>query len=196
MNYEHLFVKGKKNMKTKKIFLASLLLIALVFGFGITPGQSVPLLSISSNIDWWPLPPYNTLWPLWSPLQSPPNILGIPQPLVSSLTPDTILPVQPALTWDPNLDYPWLLYNTPSGMVYYDPIFGIDLWPPDYLVSPWGLPLPINLALIPGWSTLAPTSAAWLTTNIPIANNAYYSSYSQYAPLLDPGTLLGLTLLP
>ena len=159
---------------------------------------SLSLLRVSyvqAQIDWWPLPPYNTLWPLWSPTLSPPNALGVPQPIVSSLTPDTVLPVQPGLTWDPRLKYPWLLYNTPSGMVYYDPIFGIDLWPPDYFLGPLGNPIPIDLSLIKGWSVLAPTSTAWLTANVPVANAAYYTSYPQYAPLLDPSGVLGLTAL-
>jgi len=69
---------------------------------------------------------------------------------------------KPGLTWDPNLDYPWLLYNTPLGMTYYDPLFGINLWPPAYLLDPFGGPLPIDLSLIKGWSLLKPTSTAWL----------------------------------
>ncbi|MGA1871285.1 MAG: hypothetical protein ACMUJM_22375 [bacterium] len=61
-----------------------------------------------------------------------------------------------------------------------------------FLLTIFGTPLPINLSLIPGWSILAPTSTAWLQTNVPIGNNAYYSSYPIYAPLLTPATVLGL----
>jgi len=81
-------------------------------------------------------------------------------------------------------------------MAYYDPIFGIDLWPPKYLLSPLGFPLPIDLSLINAWSTLAPTKTSWLTATIPVANNAYYSSYPQFAPLLSAGSIVGLTLAP
>lgn len=175
-------------MNTKKFLSLSIIILMIIFLVKIPSGET-------KQLNWWPLPPYNTLWPLWSTFLSPPNILGIPQPVVSRLTPNTVLPVQPGLTWDPNLDYPWLLYNTPVGMAYYDPIFGIDLWPPKYLVNPLGVPLPIDLSLITGWSTLTPTSNTWLTETIPVANSAYYTSYPQYAPLLTPAALLGITAL-
>lgn len=176
-------------MNKRKILSMSIIILFIIFMIKIPSGNA-------AGIDWWPLPPYNTLWPLWSPLLSPPNALGIPVPIVNSLAANTVLPVQPGLTWDPNLDYPWLLYNTPLGMAYYDPLFGIDLWPPKYLLSPLGFPLPINLSLITGWSTLAPTKTSWLTATIPVANNAYYSSYPQFAPLLSAGSIVGLTLAP
>ncbi|MGA1825455.1 MAG: hypothetical protein ACMUIP_12420 [bacterium] len=132
---------------------------------------------------WAALPPYNTLWPLWSPILSPANPLtGVPTPIVRSLTPSTVLPIQPGLTLDPRKDYPYLLYNTLLGMAYFDPLYGVNLWPPNDLVDPiLGTPLPINLSLIKGWSTLAPTSTTWLTTYVPIGNNAYYNSYSAFA---------------
>jgi hypothetical protein len=90
--------------------------------------------------------------------------------------------VQPGLTWDAlNKDYPYLLYNTLLGMSYYDPFAGVNLWPPPNLVDPLlGLPLPINLSLVAGWSTLAPTSTGWLAFNVPVANSAYYNTYPGY----------------
>ena len=132
---------------------------------------------------WAPLPPYNTLWPLWSPILSPPNPLtGVPTPILSSLTGNTVLPLQPGLTLDPRNDYPYLLYNTLLGMAYFDPLYGVNLWPPRNLLDPiLGTPLPINLGLIKGWSTLAPTSTSWLTSYVPVGNNAYYNSYAAYA---------------
>ncbi|MGA1869609.1 MAG: hypothetical protein ACMUJM_13815 [bacterium] len=132
---------------------------------------------------WAALPPYNTLWPLWSPILSPANPLtGVPTPIVNSLTASTVLPLQPGLTLDPRNDYPYLLYNTLLGMAYFDPLYGVNLWPPSNLLDPvLGTPLPIDLSLIKGWSTLAPTSTTWLTTYVPIGNNAYYNSYSAYA---------------
>jgi len=101
---------------------------------------------------WQALPPYNTLWPLWSPPLSPINPLsGLPTPIVSNLRPSTVLPVQPGLTWDPNMEYPWLLYA------------------------------PIDLALINGWSGLSPTSTEWILGTLPVANNAFINSYPAYA---------------
>jgi hypothetical protein len=143
---------------------------------------------------WTSLAPYNTLWPLWSPPLSPTNPLtGLPTPIVSNLNPSTVLPVQPGLTWDPRQDYPWLLYNTPLGMAYYDPLYGVNTWPPDYLQDPLtGLPAPINLSLIKGWSLLLPTSTAWLSNNVPVANNAFINAYPAYAvayEILQGGTL-------
>ena len=135
---------------------------------------------------------YNTLWPLWSPVLSPINAIGIPIPIVSKLTPETVLPVQPGLTWDPKLKYPWLLYNTPSGLAYYDPFFGIDLWPPDYL-NILGMANPIQLTS--NWSTLAPTDTSWLSAVVPVANNTYYASYPQFAPLATPADFLGIPVL-
>ncbi len=176
-----------KNKSSKKLIVFGFIFFLCICFINIS--------SVQAQIDWWPLPPYNTLWPLWSPTLSPPNILGVPQPIVGSLTPDTVLPVEPGLTWDPRIDYPWLLYNTPSGMVYYDPIFGIDLWPPKYFLDALGSPIPIDLALIKGWSTLAPTKTSWLSATIPVANAAYYTSYPIFAPLLSTAGVLGLPAL-
>ena len=175
-------------MSVKKLISLSVIILMISILVNIPLGRA--------QINWWPLPPYNTLWPLWSPVLSPLDSLGVPQPLVTSLTPNTVLPVQPGLTWDPNLDYPWLLYNTPAGMVYYDPLFGIDLWPPAYLLDPFGAPLPIDLSLIKDWSLLKPTSTSWLSATVPIAGNAYYASYPQFAPLLSTGSIAGLFLVP
>ena len=170
---------------SRKKFLPFIIIIifTIIFLLGVPTGHAQ---------DWWPLPPYNTLWPLWSPALSPPNAAGIPIPIVNRLTPETVLPVQPGLTWDPDLKYPWLLYNTPAGLAFYDPFFGIDLWPPDYLTV-LGVPLPIRLTT--GWSTLAPTSTAWLSEFVPVANNAYYTTFPIYAPLATPASILGIPAL-
>ncbi|MEW6379653.1 MAG: hypothetical protein AB1611_08585 [bacterium] len=131
--------------------------------------------------NWAALPPYNTLWPLWSPALSPTNAsTGLPTPLVTSLTPATVLPAQPGLTWDPFRREPWLLYNTPLGMAYYDPLTGIDLWPPGILINQI-TGLPITLTLPANYSALPPTLVSWLAANVPAANWSYLVAYPTYA---------------
>ncbi|MGA1869327.1 MAG: hypothetical protein ACMUJM_12375 [bacterium] len=133
--------------------------------------------------NWIEMPPYNTLWPLWSPALSPLNdVTGLPTPIVSSLAPDTELPVMPGLTWDPALPYPWLLYNTVTGLAYFDPLAGINLWPAPSLLDDAGLAAPIPLPV--GYADLPPTDAAWLSTNVHIANNSYLLAYSSFLPTL------------
>lgn len=138
---------------------------------------------------WVELPPYNTLWPLWSPALSPINeISGLPTPIVNSLAPSTVLPVVPGLTWDPSFPYPWLLYNTAaSGLAYYDPFTGINLWPAPYLQNDAGLPQPI--ALPDNYASLSPIdygAVSWLVSNLAIANNAFsLSPLGLWAPKPD-----------
>jgi len=188
----------KKSVHSKRTLVSTITLM-IIFLAIVSLGQlavvSTSHAAAATTPTWWPLPPYNTLWPLWSPTLSPPNALGVPTPIVTSLTNKTVLPVQPGLTWDPiNRKYPWLLYNTPSGMVYYDPLFGINLWPPSYLKNILGAPLPLNLSTIL-WSTLLPTSTTWLQANVPVANSTYYTTYPQFAPLLTTSAIAGLTLI-
>jgi len=134
-------------------------------------------LAIAQN--WEALPPYNTLWPLWSPALSPINAAtGLPTPLVSSLAPDTMLPVMPGLTWDPAMAYPWLLYNSPIGMVSFDPLLGIDTWPPKYLTQ-GKTPAPITLPF--GYDALPPTPSSILKTLVPPANLAYLAALPSLA---------------
>lgn len=132
---------------------------------------------------WTALPPYNTLWPLWSPLLSPINsATGLAAPIVNSLGSSMVLPVQPGITWNPALAYPWLLYNTPLGMVYFDAMYGMNTWPPISLIDTMtGLPTPITLPA--DFSSLPPTSSLWLSTNVPIGNSLYQTSYPYYAYL-------------
>ena len=137
--------------------------------------------SVVEADTWTPLPPYNVLWPLWSPALSPVNpITGLATPLISTLDSSTVLPAQPGLVWNPAISYPYLLFNVPGGLAYYDPIFGIDQWPPEYMTNPLtGVPLPIDLPV--GWNFLPPTDPLWLETNVPLANLAYIAAYQNYA---------------
>lgn len=96
----------------------------------------------------------------------------IPTPLVESLGNDVILPVEPILVWNPNLDYPWFLFNSSIGLMYYDPESGIHNWPPNELLDPvFGTPRPIELPK--AWSLLAPTPATYLQTHLSLAQLSY-----------------------
>ncbi|MGA1826018.1 MAG: hypothetical protein ACMUIP_15290 [bacterium] len=158
----------------KKInFLAGLFFFVLLLLLVTAP--------VTQAQNWIELPPYNTLWPLWSPALSPINaVTGLPTPIVSSLSPDTTLPVMPALTWDPSIPYPWLLYNTLQGMAYFDPLAGINLWPAPSLLDSSGAASP--LALPADYANLPPTDATWLANNVSVANNSFLLSYPSFLP--------------
>ncbi|MGA1844898.1 MAG: hypothetical protein ACMUIS_10095 [bacterium] len=111
---------------------------------------------------------------------------GIPTPIVTSLTPKTILPVQPALTWDPSIGYPWLLYNGTFGLAYWDQILGFHPWPPEHLFNPV-TNQPIPLALSGNWQFLDPTPFLWGLRWVPFANAAYINYPFAVSPI---GTLL------
>ena len=132
--------------------------------------------------NWQPLPPYNLLWPLWSPVLSPANpVTGIPTPILSSLTSQTYLPLEPVLLWDPVLrGYPYILYNIPQplggGMVFFDQYFGLNPWPPPYLIDPiTGLPNPISLPV--GFGALSPTPLDPFQDFVTLANLYFLAQY-------------------
>ncbi len=153
---------AKKNLTYTLFVLISLVALSLVYS------------PISQAQNWAAMPPYNTLWPLWAPNLSPINsVTGLPTPIVNELIPSTVLPIQPGLTWDPSAANPWLLYNSPLGMTYYDPIGGVNLWPPSYLQDTSGSPLPLNLPIDYGY--LPPTPNSWLSANIPLGNTAAFN---------------------
>lgn len=98
----------------------------IILGIIVLVAFSLISSSAAHGQYWEAMPPYNTLWPLWSPALSPVNATtGLPTPIVTSLSQSTIIPVQPGLTWNPYLPNPWLLYNTPLGLAYYDPLIGV-----------------------------------------------------------------------
>ena len=175
------YMKPKNNLFTLLFF--SILLITVL---GI-----IHLAPITTEAQYWAsLKPYNTLWPLWSPALSPADpITGKPVPIVTNLTSTPVLPVQPGLTWDPAWPNPWLLYNTPQGLLFYDPLYGINKWPPNYLIDPTsGAPIPI--ALPAGFPILAPTDVSWLQNTLSTANTTYQLSFTQFAP--TPATSINL----
>jgi len=166
--------KKKKGLKN---VLSVFLIVCALFGFSSTVGAQVP----TTSANWAAMPPYNTLWPLWSSALSPVNpATGLPTPIVTNLSPSTVLPVQPGLTWHPSLGHPWMLYNTPLGLAYYDPYQGIHLWPPSILEnSITGLPITITLPA--GYQYLPPTPAWWLLANVPAANWEYITVYPSFS---------------
>jgi len=151
--------------------------------------------TVDAQFDSWAaMPPYNTLWPLWSSVLSPVDALsGLPTPLITSLVPETVLPIQPGLTWDPAMRYPWMLYNTPLGMAYYDTFTGVNLWPPPSLTNIiTGLPIELSLPL--GYATLPgpPFFLTFLQSDVPAANSSYQTYYNSnfftIAPPVLPAT--------
>jgi hypothetical protein len=168
----------KRIIKTV-IFLSILLVVLCFMGNRVADAQT-----------WQALPPYNFLWPLWSPALSPLNSLGVPTPLVSDLFPSTTLPLQPGLAWNPAISYPYFLYNSPIGMQYYDIIYGMNPWPPSYAAGPIPLGLPVGFNLLPA------TDPLWIQANLPTANLSYLAEYPNLAlaayNLVLPPNLTGL----
>lgn len=181
---------ANRNMLNKKFFKVLLtsfsLLMLLCFTF----------VWVSHAQDYWTaIPPYNTLWPLWSPALSPIDATsGLPVPLVTSLAASTVLPVQPGLTWDPSVDYPWLLYNTPVGMAYFDPYYGVNFWPPSNFLDSAGAALPIALPDL--YNTLAPTDPLWLQQNVFFANSYFLKAYPSFLATANPDLFATATPYP
>jgi len=152
---------------------------------------------------WAALPPYNILWPLWSPPLSPVDpITGLKTPVVSEFSKNTVLPVQPAIVWDPVLNAKgpvWFAYNVPpafgGGITFFEDIYGFKPWPPPYLTDPaTSAPIPITLPL--GYSTLLPTALKHDAPVIDLANLTYSFLYgltpTQFQSLLTPAQLWGI----
>lgn len=144
---------------------------------------------------WEALPPYNILWPLWSPVLSPLNPMAEPVPLLASLDQTTALPLQPVLAWDPAQQYPWLLYNTPNilggTLIYFDPFYGLNVFPPPYLIDDIGLPAPITLPV--GFAALPPTGLNEFAPYVSIANYIFSDIYNVgFLTLLTASDIWGL----
>lgn len=162
-------------MSTHKSLKSVVFLCALILILFLMVGQ------LAMAQTWQALPPYNFLWPLWSPALSPVDpVTGLKNPIVSALYPSTVLPLQPGLAWYPIFDYPYFLYNSPVGLQYYDLVYGINPWPPSYVLDPVaGAPIAITPPV--GYSFLPVTDPAWIQTNVPIANLAYLAEYPNLA---------------
>jgi hypothetical protein len=185
-------------LREKRILKIGILAVAFLIAVALI---GVPLAQAQY---WSAIPPYNLLWPLWSPVFSPLDPLDLATPLLTELTGNTILPVQPILAWDPAQLFPWLLYNIPSvlggGITYFDPYYGLNPWPPSYLIDPLtGLPasitLPVNFGLLP------PTELSDFGPFVTQGNLSYISTYPTgtfglpLAGLLTPAQIWGLPIL-
>ncbi len=162
---------------------------------------------------WQALPPYNVLWPLWSPILSPADpVTGVPTPLITELRKDTVLPVQPALVWNPDLPYFYLLYNYTNyygtTVKYWDPTeypaIGVyngaiwQDWPPKSLlqiINPFintYVSIPAALSLPVGYENLITIDPyLWLNWFVPFANVAWEDWFA-----IDPDLLTAADLLP
>jgi hypothetical protein len=167
----------------------------LIFALGLL------ITSMAQAQNWELMPPYNVLWPLWSPALSPKSpTTGLPTPLVTSLTKNTILPVQPAIAWDPTTSF-WALYNTPplfgSGLLFFDRVYGLNPWPPANLQNPTtGAPIPITYTVTWGLLPVPPVTGGDNAYFIPLANATYALTYglttAQYLSLLTSAQIWGL----
>jgi len=161
-------MKGFNALLKSAILCVLLLVLVLSFSF-LVCAQT-----------WQALPPYNFLWPLWSPALSPVDpATGLKAPIISELYNSTVLPLQPGLVWNPIFDNPYFLYNSPVGLQYYDIIYGMNPWPPAYSLDLKGAPIPLNLPV--GYQYLPPTNSVWIQDNLPIANQSYLAQYPTWA---------------
>jgi hypothetical protein len=194
-----LFKKGENMMLYKK----RMIWLGIVFFFFLTAVflTAVPALQAQ---NWTALPPYNLLWPLWSPVLSPIDATtGVATPLLTSLSAASILPVEPVLAWNKWLEYPWLFYNTPvaagGGLSIYDALWGFNPFPPPGLLTPLGAPLPTPLP--PGFGALEITDPDEWSFLVNAGNLAYGAAFPAtgipLASLLTAADIWGplLTLL-
>jgi hypothetical protein len=108
----------------------------------------------------------------------------------------------PALVWD-NVAFPkgpvWLMYNVPpdfgGGMLYWTSLYGLNPFPPSYLQTPSGYPIPNALA--PGYTALKITKSKHFASWIAVANLLYALQYTggNTAGLIGAADIWGLPLL-
>ena len=163
--------------------------------------SGVFIYSIPQAQNWASLPPYNIMWPLWSPplvtdFNWDPLVLLGTTPIITELSRTTVLPVQPALAWNIGLDHPWAMYNIPltfgGGLAFFDQTYGFNTFPPPSLLDPvTSLPAPVTLPL--GWSLYLPTKLKGFEYFIPLANAVYSTRYGvPISSLLTSADIWGL----
>jgi hypothetical protein len=72
-------------------------------------------------------------------------------------------------------------------MAYYDPIGGINLWPPRILTN-LITGSPINITLPANYSALLPTPSWWILSNVVAANWSYLVAYPSFSTALPTTT--------
>ena len=176
-----------------------------IFGLVILMGMGFIGTRLAQAQNWSAIPPYNLLWPLWSPALSPVDpVTDVPTPLISELTIDTVLPVHPVMVWDPSQEFPWLLYNIPSvlggGITWFNPFYGFNYTPPTYMLDPLtGDPAPISLPV--GYESLPPPDIYTFGKFFNPSNLTYATLYppDQYGysffDFLTPAEVWGLPAL-
>jgi len=157
---------------------------------------------VRAQIYWTNMPPYNLLWPLWSPPLSPLDpVTKLPTPLVSVVDRNTVLPVQPALIWD-NVAFPkgpvWLLYTAPAsfggGLLFWTQLYGLNPFPPSYLLTPSGFPIP-NI-LESDFSYLPPTKTKKFASWVQVANLVYSAVFGvPITSLIGAADIWGIPVL-
>jgi hypothetical protein len=172
-------------IKKRKGFFLLLLTFMAVGIFGLLTSPAV------RAQNWALMPPYNVLWPLWSPplvtdFNWDPLVLRGTTPIVTELTRNTILPVQPCLAWDPTTSI-WALYNTPplfgSGLLFFDRFYGLNSWPPPNLYdSVAGVPNPITYTVTYGLLPVTGAQGGGEAFFIPLANAIYALTYGLTGP--------------
>ncbi len=186
--------------KEKRFYLILIFTLAIIFSVS----------QMTRAAYWQALPPYNLLWPLWSPLLSPPDLVtGAATPILTELSKTTILPMQPVLAYDPywwtlagpatgwpmGFQPPWLFYNGPTGLLFFDVLYGLNPFPPPKYVDPvTGAPIPISL--LAGYSLIEPTTATLSVTKalylFELGNLYYMLGYGSGLGV-DPTSLLTLS---
>ncbi|MGA1823239.1 MAG: hypothetical protein ACMUIP_01155 [bacterium] len=171
----------------RKNYLIFIVTLSIMIGLVITPSLQAQ--------NWQSIPPYNLLWPLWSPTQSPINpVTGVATPILSEITSSTIFPMQPIMAWNPNsfewpmsITMPWFFYNSPTGPIFFDAFYGLNAWPPPSFLDSAGAPVPITLAA--GYS-FSPLPLLKETQYIfELSNLTYLAAYGSLLGI-DPTSLL------
>lgn len=153
--------------------------------------------SISYAQYWSAMPPYNVLWPLWSPaLSTRDPVSSVVTPLINSLTEATMLPVQPGLAWDPC--QPGLEYNnTPPilGRILTDwgGNYGMNPWPPPYMLDPI-TSAPASIPSSTTWSLIG--TVPWFLSIPNTLPTGFESLIPPFEHFDTPGVLWGTPPFP
>ena len=79
-------------------------------------------------------------------------------------------------------------------MAYFDPLYGVNFWPPSNFLDSAGAPLPIGLPDL--YNTLPPTDSLWLQQNVLFANSYFLQSYPALLLSADPAALIAASSVP